>query len=78
MKHTFYATKDIFPLGQSITKETKPLVTRGEVLLTIDTPVELDRAIAAISNGSATADKPETKPAAAARRTGSTDAPVSK
>jgi hypothetical protein len=61
MKHTLYATKDIFPINAP--KNATPLVKAGEVAATIDTSLDLDRIVNSCTNGMLTPDKP--KPAQA-------------
>ena len=58
MIHKLFATKPIYPRDVTITPDVKPLVQRGEVVLTIDTPLDLGPALAAISNGSASLEPP--------------------
>lgn len=53
MKHTFHASKDLYPLNQTVTAQSKPLVRKGEVLATIESPVGLDQVIGALQNGTA-------------------------
>lgn len=53
MKHTFYASKDLYPANQTITAATKPLVRKGDVLAVIESPLPLDQVIGALQNGTA-------------------------
>ena len=53
MLHAFRATKDIFPLGVTITQDVKPLVKKGEIAIVIETPLSIDVAVQATQNGSA-------------------------